>query len=585
MNSNNISVSPSEWVLKPQSDGQLLSTAAPLLPFMARRVQGSFSGEEGIVQLALWGSGTLGRLHVAPFSGPCTFAPNRLLSETQGFYVAQSQPVVLLTQTSFLRFYPAKRRAWWDQQAGRALREKQGTQQRWVLPWGVVIVEQRDNDVLIAAGNDDAEALRGLLLSTEQIRLEAQRYIDDCDQLPQAQPLLRSMVQQSLHAALSSIRYDHTGKFAGLAAGMDYSAPARTYYRDGYWTLQALLPLQPQIVLEEIHLMAAGLQPTGEAPSGVILNGPGLSAAWEDARRHNPAVKENHSRPQDWWSDHFDSPLFFILTIADYVRVTGDASPREQYWAQIATIITRYEGFILHEDGLPQKPSHNDRDWADNVYRFGYVAYDLGLWFGAVNAVAQWATERDPALAQRCARLASQASRHLDAALLQPDGHYADYGRPGEFIEDHLTLDSLTLLRYGAVDAGRAEAVLRRVQARLESRHNSEQRYGDWGVLCAWPPFKRRSDTRAKSAFALRYHNGSDWPYLDGLYADTLLQYGIPGSEYPLTRWWMTCLEQGWAGAVEYFSPPFGRGSLLQGWSSMPAAVVMKYRHHFDGGQ
>lgn len=139
---------------------------------------------------------------------------------------------------------------------------------------GVVIVEQRDNDVLIAAGNDDAEALRGLSLSTEQIRLEAQRYIDDCDQLPQAQPLLRSMVQQSLHAALSSIRYDHTGKFAGLAAGMDYSAPARTYYRDGYWTLQALLPLQPQIVLEEIHLMAAGLQPTGEAPSGLSSMAP-----------------------------------------------------------------------------------------------------------------------------------------------------------------------------------------------------------------------------------------------------------------------------------------------------------------------
>ncbi|GAB7213855.1 hypothetical protein [Dickeya oryzae] len=109
MNSNSISVSPSEWVLKPQLDGQLLSTAAPLLPFMARRVQGAFSGEEGIVQLALWGSGTLGRIHVAPFSGPCTFAPNRLLSEKQGFYVAQSQPVVLLTQTTFLRFYPAKK--------------------------------------------------------------------------------------------------------------------------------------------------------------------------------------------------------------------------------------------------------------------------------------------------------------------------------------------------------------------------------------------------------------------------------------------------------------------------------------------
>ncbi|ACS83885.1 GH116 family glycosyl hydrolase [Musicola paradisiaca] len=584
MNSNT-SISSSEWKLQPQPDGQLVGDAVTRLPFMARRLQGSFCAAQGMVELALWGSGTLGRVHVAPLNGSCLFAPNRLLTAERGFYVAQSQPVALLTQTRFQRFYPAKKRAWWDRQGGRAARERLGEQQRWVLPWGVVIVEQRGEDVLIAAGNDDAEARRGLALSTEQIKQEAQRYIDDCDQLPQAQPLLRSMVQQSLHAALSSIRYDHAGKFAGLAAGMDYSAPARTYYRDGYWTLQALLPLQPQIVLEEIHLMAAGLQPTGEAPSGVILNGPGLSDAWEDARQHNPAVTENHSRPQDWWSDHFDSPLFFILTIADYVRVTGDSSPCEQYWPQIATIIARYEGFILDDNGLPQKPSHNDRDWADNVYRFGYVAYDLGLWVGAVNAVAQWAAARDPALAERCERLAAQAARHLDAVLLQPNGHYADYGRPDEFIEDHLTLDSLTLLRYGAVDNARADAVLRRIQAQLETRHNREQRYGDWGVMCAWPPFKRRQDTRAKSAFTLRYHNGSDWPYLDGLYADTLLQYGIPGSEYPLTRWWMTCLEQGWAGAVEYFSPPFGRGSLLQGWSSMPAAVVMKYRHHFDGGQ
>jgi hypothetical protein len=33
----------------------------------------------------------------------------------------------------------------------------------------------------------------------------------------------------------------------------------------------------------------------------------------------------------------------------------------------------------------------------------------------------------------------------------------------------------------------------------------------------------------------------------------------------------------GWAGAVEYFSPAFGRGSLLQGWSSLPAAVVLAH--------
>jgi glycogen debranching enzyme len=111
----------------------------------------------------------------------------------------------------------------------------------------------------------------------------------------------------------------------------------------------------------------------------------------------------------------------------------------------------------------------------------------------------------------------------------------------------------------------------------LESRHNAAQPYGDWGVLCAYPPYKRVRDIRAKTAFAFRYHNGSDWPYWDGVYAEERLRRGLGGARYALTRWWEICLKEGWAGAVEYFSPPFGRGSLLQGWSAMPAAVALKY--------
>ena len=124
----------------------------------------------------------------------------------------------------------------------------------------------------------------------------------------------------------------------------------------------------------------------------------------------------------------------------------------------------------------------------------------------------------------------------------------------------------------------RARAVLDAVAERLESRRNPGQPYGDWGMLCAFPPFKRVRDIRAKTAFAWRYHNGSDWPYLDGLYAMERLRRGMGGARYPPTRWWRYCLEQGWAGAVEYYSPPFGRGSLLQGWSAMPAAAVLRYR-------
>ena len=114
--------------------------------------------------------------------------------------------------------------------------------------------------------------------------------------------------------------------------------------------------------------------------------------------------------------------------------------------------------------------------------------------------------------------------------------------------------------------------------SRLESRRNREQPYGDWGVLCAFPPFKRRRDIRAKTAFPYRYHNGSDWPWLDGVYAIERLRRGMGGARYALTRWWSYCLAMGWAGPVEYYAPPFGRGSLLQGWSAMPAAAVLRYR-------
>ena len=234
--------------LTPQDDGQLSSQSAPLLPFMGRRLQGTFSAE-GIVAFAVWGSGSLGYVHVSAFQGSCLLAPNRLLTNEQGFYLAQSQPVILLTNAQYLRFYPARKRAWWDQKGGKSRKEISAARRCWTLPWGVVIIEQRDNDVLIAAGNDKAEAERGLALSAEQIREEAAGYVAYCDQLPQAQPLMRSMVMQSTPAALSSIRFDHTACFSGFAAGMDYSAPARTSYRDGYWTLPAPFPLEPPLVL------------------------------------------------------------------------------------------------------------------------------------------------------------------------------------------------------------------------------------------------------------------------------------------------------------------------------------------------
>ncbi len=563
-------------VLIPLDDGQLRSATPVLVPFMAPRLQGDCR-PEGRIELSLWGAGKLVNLTFTGWSAPFTYSPNRVEAHGGGLYVAQSAPALFLKGAKLRTFIPARRCAWWGTMAKREPIERQEGRRIARTGWGIAIAEQRPDGIFVTAGATIEEALAALELDQATLIAEANAYVTRCDAMPEAPALMRSMISQSLHAAFSSIRRDEHGAFAGLAAGQAYSAPARTYYRDGYWTLQALLDREPEAVRAQIDLLARGVQENGEAPSGVILTGPGQAEEWEKVRLTDPRIKEEHIRPGDWWSDHFDSPLFFILTIGDYVNATGDGSPLSLYWDKVVAIFNRYCSFDEPGTGLPTKPRH-DRDWADNVYRHGYVAYDLGLWIGALDVIALHGASLDKAVASKAAAVAQKARASLDEALLQPGGTYADYGTKTDFVEDHLTLDSLTLLRFKAVSPERAKSVLAKVQEILESRNNDGQPYGDWGVLCAYPPFKRPKDTREKSYFAYRYHNGSDWPYLSGLYAEQRLAYGLDGADYPLLRWWKTCLEEGWMGAVEYFSPPWGRGSLLQGWSSMPAAAALAHK-------
>ena len=565
-------------MLVPQPDGKLASSEPVLLPVMAPRLQADCR-PDGFADISLWGVGRLGRVRFTPLKSPYLYGPNLLLAANGGIHVAQSAAAMLIRGARLRQVFPARRCAWWHDIApaeARPTRSKSDGARVMTLPWGVLAVEQRSEDLVVAAGASREEALGGLALSADEIVAEAEVYAARCDPLPQADPVLRSMVIQGVHAALSSIRRDEQGNFAGLAAGQAYSSPARTYFRDGYWTLQPLLRLAPEIVRDEIRILAKGVQPDGEAPSGVILTGPAQSAAWKRFIQHPDRYKEHHLRPEDWWSDHFDSPLFFVLAVGDYVRETGDAEEARRHWPTIKTIVDRYFR-LAGPDGLPLKP-RNDRDWADNVYREGLVSYDLGLWVGALDVVATLGAAHDADLAAKAAAAAAEARRRLDGLLwVETRQGYADYRTPDGFVEDHLVIDSLTLLRYDAVPADKARRLLGSMEAALESRHNETQPYGDWGVLCAFPPYKRVKDIRAKTAFSFRYHNGSDWPYWDGVYAEERLRRGLGGARYALTRWWEYCLAQGWAGPVEYFSPPFGRGSLLQGWSAMPAAIVLKY--------
>ena len=60
------------------------------------------------------------------------------------------------------------------------------------------------------------------------------------------------------------------------------------------------------------------------------------------------------------------------------------------------------------------------------------------------------------------------------------------------------------------------------------------------------------------------------------MYAAVLLRRHDPLGLEVLSRWWSYGLEQGWLTPVEYFSPAWPVGGMLQGWSSMPAAVLAR---------
>ena len=93
--------------------------------------------------------------------------------------------------------------------------------------------------------------------------------------------------------------------------------------------------------------------------------------------------------------------------------------------------------------------------------------------------------------------------------------------------------------------------------------------------MCVFPPYSVAADLFDISADPGRYHNVTDWPYWDGVYGQILREMGDhPDWHYVLTRWWEYSLEQGWLTPAEYYSPGYPPGSMLEGWSSMPAAAL-----------
>lgn len=420
--------------------------------------------------------------------------------------------------------------------------------------------ESRFRFVVSAGTRNDSsfENVKDLILDFAKHYNESLDYINKLKSLISTEDQrLKAMFVSCMNCCLSSYKeVDETG-FKGFFAGINYQKPARTYFRDGYWTIQVALPFYPSLVKNEILTLAKGVNCDGSCPSAVISS----------------------KEIKNFWSDHYDSPAFLIMMTYDYLCYTGDdnilnENIRGKKLIEVLKLCIDRLVDISDENNLIYKPKYCRRDWADNVCREGYVTYIEALYCRALYCMGNILGLIGNAESGKYLKLYEQSKESINKYLWnEKEGYYNDY-ISGGYCEDHLAIDSIITILYGIADEKKKRRILESCKKLLESRNNMKQKYGDWGVLCVYPFYKYKEHTVQKSNYEYKYHNGSDWPYLDGLYALINL-LNNEDYEYALTRWFDYSVEQGWFTPVEYYSPAYGRGSNLQAWSSMPAAAMV----------
>ena len=345
--------------------------------------------------------------------------------------------------------------------------------------------------------------------------------------------------------------YKECGDFKGFAAGCNYLAPLRTYFRDSYWTSLSIYSYDIALVRQQICTLARGIAEDGTCPS---------------------AVKQDFSA---FWGGHYDSPSFFVMMTYDYINHSGEKTFLQEKIKgktilELCLLVMNKQMERADETGLLYKPGpFNKLDWADEVNRNGYVTYNEALYYRALYCMDK--------LCQVCGidgeryRLtADKVKRSINEILWNEEkGYYVNYV-DGDFTEDNLSVDTILVYLFGIADANRSNRMLDAMENLLETKNNHLQQAGDYGVMCVYPFYKGISATYGKSSQDYEYHNGGNWPYWSAIYA---YAKSLAGREwqYALESWFSYNLQKGIFTPVEYFSPCRKSGSPLQAWSGAAA--------------
>ena len=366
---------------------------------------------------------------------------------------------------------------------------------------------------------------------------------------------IAQMFDESVDVALASIKTNTDGQ-RYIVAGPKYGNPERTYYRDSYWTSGMILMIEPSVVRDQILLLARGVEENGSAPSAVTIE--------EDA-------------PQlALWADHYDAGSYFIMMVHDYIAWTGDSSVMFE-WVDGRTVLDTMKAVIGHQllmdtdgDRLPEKPEGSLQDWLDTIPRGGEVLYNVVLFYHALNTFAELSDLVGLPAQARMLKSTGRAVRDsINRELWNDEKGYFYERCDAAGCVDRITNESSLAVLYGVVEEENRDRFLESLLV-LESRVNRKVRYGDWGVLNAWPFYEGFPE--------YVYHNGTDWPFLDGINAGARLLYGNDDWYYPMTRWWEYDNEK-WPERTlpENISPIDQHGGDYQAWSVNPITMFIRY--------
>lgn len=348
--------------------------------------------------------------------------------------------------------------------------------------------------------------------------------------------------------------YKEIGDYKAFMAGCKYLSPARSYYRDSYYTILPMYRGNIDKVKNQIVTLAKGINADGSCPSAVISD-------WNE-----------------WWGNHYDSPSFFAIMLYDYINFSGDTKfadfniSENTVFEKAVAAINHLSAYADNTGLLVKEGKYNKLDWADEVNRYGYVTYDEILYARALYSIANiYLLKSDEKQYSLYIKKYEEVKNAINKILWDDKkGYYVNFIND-DYTEDNLSIDTVFAAIFDIADENRSKRMLSEMEKILESKNNN---FGeDFGSMCVYPFYKSINSARNKSTQSFNYHNGANWPYLSAMYAYAKRKFGME-YKYLLTVPFEYNLKKGNYTQIEYFSPFCKDGSLLQAWSGVGAFVL-----------